>query len=136
MAFLRSEPGLEAVRVDPTAQKVAVATLGEVDEQLLRERLREVLERIEADLPVSDQADPAVGGGFTVQRDGSQTEVAAPSCETAPNLWRWREFSWPDPEKSEDDSHDHEDHDWRFLAGLAGTVRRARFGELVVGARE
>ncbi len=120
VAFLRSEPGLEAVRVDPTTRKVAVATLGEVDEQLLRERLREVLERIEADLPVSDQTEPAVGGGFTVQRDGSQTEVAAPSCETAPNLWRWREFSWPDPEKSEDDSHDHEDHDWRFLAGLAG----------------
>ncbi|MGY8717437.1 MAG: hypothetical protein ACKVI3_06615, partial [Verrucomicrobiia bacterium] len=59
VAFLRSEPGLEAVRVDPTTRKVAVATLGEVDEQLLRERLREVLERIEADLPVSDQTEPA-----------------------------------------------------------------------------
>jgi len=32
----------------------------------------------------------------------------------------WREFAWPGPESTVDeDTHDHEDHDWRFLATLA-----------------
>ena len=42
-----------------------------------------------------------------------------PTCETAPKFWTWREFAWPDAE-SDEDSHDHEEHDWRFLAVLAG----------------
>ncbi len=118
--FLRSEPGLEAVRVDPEARKVAVATMGAVDEQALRARLRVILQRIEEELPVEDGEMPIPEGGFTVQRTGSQTEVAGPTCETSPTFWKWREFAWPEPENSVEDTHDHEDHDWRFLATLAG----------------
>ncbi|MDB4385615.1 cation-transporting P-type ATPase, partial [Opitutaceae bacterium] len=119
--FLRSEPGLEAVRVDPEARKVSVATLGEVDEQALSERLQAILQRIEDKLPVAEGSVPEAAGGFTVQRTGAQTEVAGPTCETSPKFWRWREFAWPEPESAvAEDTHDHEDHDWRFLATLAG----------------
>lgn len=119
VAFLRSEPGLEAVRVDPTTRQVAVATLGDVDEQKLRKRLRETLTQIEAELRERPPAEGKVSGGYTVQRSGSRTEVAGPSCKTAPTFWKWREFSWPDAPEADHDSHDHEDHDWRLLAGLA-----------------
>lgn len=118
--FLRSEPGLEAVRVDPEARKVSVATLGEVDEQALRERLQAILQQIEDDLPGEEGAVPVAEAGFTVQQTGAQTEVAGPTCETSPKFWRWREFAWPEPETTVDeDTHNHEDHDWRFLATLA-----------------
>jgi len=120
MAFLRSEPGLEAVRLDSDTRKVQVATLGKVDEAALRKRLSEVLKTVEAQLAESDETNsPHGAAGFTARRRGSRTEVASPTCETAPKFWTWREFAWPEPE-ADQDSHDHEDHDWRFLAVLAG----------------
>ncbi len=119
VAFLRSEPGLEAVRLDSHTRKVQVATLGEVDEAALRRRLRDTLKTVEAQLAKAAESEGLEGReGFTVRRRGSRTEVASPSCETAPKFWTWREFAWPDPD-AEEDSHDHEEHEWRFLAGLA-----------------
>ncbi|MCC5022083.1 MAG: cadmium-translocating P-type ATPase [Candidatus Synoicihabitans palmerolidicus] len=129
--FLRSAPGLEAVRVDRATRKVAVATLGKVDEEALQTRLREVLRDIAlrwggwAD--DSDRGAEAPQDGFTLTRKGDQVELTAPTCETAPRFWAWREFAWPEPTEDhehedhehEDDGHDHEDHDWKFLAGLA-----------------
>ena len=76
IAFLRSETGLEAVRVDPAERRVSVATLGEVDEQVLRRRLGEILEKIEKQIPTDTTEAIEVGGGYLVEREGTQTEVA------------------------------------------------------------
>jgi Zn2+/Cd2+-exporting ATPase len=119
VAFLRSEPGLEAVRLDTQKRKVQVATMGAIDENHLRARLAEALKVVEAQWPqLAPPADRMQSGGFTVVRDGPRAEVASPTCETSPRFWQWREFAWPEPEHV-GDTHDHEDHDWRFLAGLA-----------------
>ncbi|GAB5560973.1 MAG: hypothetical protein SynsKO_26200 [Synoicihabitans sp.] len=122
VAFLRSEPGLEAVRVDAEEKTVAVATLGDVDNEALRSRLTDILNHFEADIPSDDPGDVSLEGGYTMQTQGSTLEISGPSCRTAPSFWRWREFAWPDHDsEGESEQHDHEDHDWRFLAILAGS---------------
>jgi len=116
--FLRSTPGLEAVRIDAAGRKVEVATLGQVDEVLLQERLNEALAAIEEKFGPVDIGQVGVApAGFTLKQNAGKTELAAPTCETAPKFWTWREFSWPENVEESDD-HDHED--WRFLAKLAG----------------
>lgn len=120
VAFLQSEPALEAVRLDTESRRVQVATLGDINEKALRQRLEATLQAIDAAWPTSEaDVSPPEAQGFTVRLKGTRAEVASPSCETAPKFWTWREFAWPDPEESTD-THDHEDHDWRFLAVLAG----------------
>ncbi|HLP03324.1 MAG TPA: cation-translocating P-type ATPase [Opitutaceae bacterium] len=111
--FLQSQPGVEAVKLDPTARTVSVATLGQVDLQLLDQRLTEVIAALEekiAALPASDVAAPS---GFQVRREGEAAVVSKQSCATAPRFWKWREFQWPEPAEEE------EEEDWRVLAGFA-----------------
>lgn len=112
--FLKREPGVEAVRIDPAARKVQVATLGPVDVEALRLRLTETLSAIEHDL---DSASGSAPAGFTLTREGGVVQLSGPACETAPKLWRWKEYEWP--ENGQDDDHDHEE-DWRELAAYAG----------------
>ncbi len=114
--FLQSEPGIEAVRIDAAERRVEVATLGEVDEALLQKRLNEVLAAIEDKIEQSATGDDEAPTGFTLSRNAGKTEMAAPTCETAPKFWKWRQFTWPD---EEDDAADHDHEDWRFLAKLA-----------------
>ncbi|CAM2795013.1 heavy metal translocating P-type ATPase [Rariglobus hedericola] len=105
--FLKKEPGVEAVRLDPVSRTVSVATLGEVDLKQLEKRLDETLMAIESQLGAKAKA-PA---GFTLTRDGQRTEFSGVSCATAPKFWKWREFAWPEADASHAD-HDHDnDHD-------------------------
>jgi len=114
--FLRQEPGVEAVRLDPAARKVHVATLGRVDGEALRIRLAETLAAIEGDLAAAPAAGEAAPEGFTLTREGGAVQLTGPVCETAPKLWRWKEYEWPE---AEEDGHEH-DEDWRELAAYAG----------------
>lgn len=117
--FLRSEPGLEAVRLDPKTRHVEVATMGAVDRTVLQARLDETLaaitERFGRDMSPPTGPLPA---GYTLRQVSGQTELAAPTCATAPQLWRWQRFDWTEPEPP-DHGHTHGDDDWRKLAGLA-----------------
>ncbi len=121
--FLQSEPGLEAVKLDREARTVSVATLGEIDEAQLRVHLREVLAEVDADGAPSIDQTVNLPGGVRVEHRGTSTELRSPTCDTSPRFWKWREFAWPEPstEAEDGDQHDHEEHDWRFLAGLAAT---------------
>ncbi len=128
--FLKREPGLEALRLDPAARKVAVATLGDVDVEALRARLAATLSAIEAQLG-AEVSPPA---GYAVRREGKVTEFAEVHCATAPSFWRWREFAWPEP--AETGAPAVEEPEWKELAllaavcgaaGLAGFLS-ARFG--------
>jgi Cd2+/Zn2+-exporting ATPase len=112
--FLKREPGLEAVRLDPAARKVAIATMGDVDTEALRARLAATLAAIEEQLGSEARA-PA---GYTVRREGPVTEFSEVSCETAPKFWKWREFSWP--ALSEPETRETEDVEWKTLALFAG----------------
>jgi Cd2+/Zn2+-exporting ATPase len=126
--FLKNEPGVEAVRLDPGARKVSIATLGKVDITNLEKRLAETLAAIDKHLDL--QAQPPMG--FTVKRNGALTEFAGVSCATAPTFWKWREFNWPEY-VAPVDAHT-EESEWKELtvfasvcgvAGIAGFATKA-----------
>jgi Cd2+/Zn2+-exporting ATPase len=110
--FLREQPQVSAVRIDPAAQRVAVATLGRAEIPGLREKLAGTLAAIEASLPERPGAAP---GGYSVTRDGEVVVVGREHCVTAEKLWLWREMEWPElspgPEAGPPE--------WRLLATLA-----------------
>jgi len=64
--FLRTQPGVSAVRVNPSTHKVAVATFGEVDLALLGEQLAQTIAAVEARLASMPQATPPAG--FSLKR--------------------------------------------------------------------
>ena len=94
--FLESQPGVEAVKVDPTARKVSVATLGQVDLPLLDQRLQAVIAALEEKLATVPAAGAAAPSGFHVKQEGEASVVSKASCETAPHFWKWREYQWPE----------------------------------------
>ncbi len=109
--FLRREPGIEAVRLDPAGRKVSVATIGRVDGDALEARLAETLAAIEEQL----QADEKAPAGYTLRRDGAVTEFAGETCATAPSFWKWREFAWPETQEAAEPG----ESEWKQLAVLA-----------------
>ena len=115
--FLHTQPGVTAVRVDPTGKKLAVATLGgDIDLAAVEARLTEAITAIEARLAARAQSGAAiVPRGFVLRRVGEATEVAKETCATAPTFWRWREFAWPEVEPVEAPSLPA----WKPLAALA-----------------
>ncbi len=113
VAFLRTQPTVSAVRIDASAHKVEVATVGRVALEGLESKLAETVAAIEAELakkPVT-----AVPRGFSVRHEGETMVIGRESCETAEKLWLWREMEWPAitaeplPEEQE----------WRTLSVLA-----------------
>ncbi len=91
--FLRRHPGVNAVRIDPAAHQVAVATLGRVDLGDFEEKLAETIAAFEAQLAAKTPAAAPVG--YTVRRQGGAVVLGRDTCETAEKLWLWREMEWP-----------------------------------------
>jgi Zn2+/Cd2+-exporting ATPase len=116
-AFLRADPHLAAIRVDPGRRRVEVATMGETDEatlQALREQLEKTLSAVEAQLTLVEATAPA---GYRLHQSAGVTEISGPTCTTAPKFWKWREFSWPEPAAEvRPEASEHEQEDWRWLA--------------------
>ncbi len=110
--FLREQPTVSAVRIDPAAQKISVATIGQVDVAVFEAKLAETIAAIEAKLAMAGAHAPA---GFSVRREGEATVVGRNTCVTAESLWLWREMEWPEI-KAEPTP---EDQEWRTLSVLA-----------------
>src|ERR1051326_1905705 len=66
--FLRAEPGVGAVRIDPSAHKVSVATIGNVDLDVLEEKLAETIAAIESRLASENAA--SVPSGYHLKQEG------------------------------------------------------------------
>lgn len=113
--FLVREQGVEAVRIDPGAGRVAIATLGQVDLARLREKLAAVIEAHREDLRVGALDGATAPAGFSLQTGAHGATMQRDTCTTAPKLWRWRELEWPSEEAPEEE----EAPEWRKLAFLA-----------------
>ena len=111
--FLQSQPGVAAVRVDPAAHKVSVATIGRVDLAGLEEKLAATIAAVEAQLAAKASGNAPLG--FSLRQEGAATIVGRETCVTAEKLWLWREMEWPEI-KAEPTP---EDQEWRQLAVLA-----------------
>lgn len=110
--FLSEQPGVEAVRIDAGTRKIAVATLGEVDQEKLQARLAETIKAIEDKLAGAAE----VPAGFAVRQEGKLTEMAGLTCSTAATMWKWREYEWP-PINAE--IEEIEEPEWKELAAFA-----------------
>jgi Zn2+/Cd2+-exporting ATPase len=67
---------------------------------------------------------PAQALGIEIKRQGEEVVIARPTCVTAPSLWRWREFAWPETTDLETESAD----EWRALAVQASLCGLALIG--------
>ncbi len=131
--FLNREGEVEAILVQPGAHRVSLATLGNVDETKLRARLDAVLRSLdEKTLSVVGNGAGANLGTVRMRRLPNETLFEKPSCPTAPTLWKWREFKWPEPEEIEAQSEE----EWKALAVQAGVCGFALIAAWVCGAIE
>ena len=126
--FLADERGVEAILVNPEQRKVSLATLGKVDDEVLKTKLDTVLRALESQFGNHHIA--ATGSQTSAfqlqvrQLPGADVLIEKPSCPTAPTLWHWREFSWPEPEEIEKQSRE----EWRTLAMQAAICGAALLG--------
>src|SRR5471032_404558 len=125
--FLRTQPGVSAVRIDPSAHRVAVATVGAIDLTDFEEKLAATIAAIEAHLAARDAG--RAPAGYSLRQDGSATVVGRDSCVTAEKMWLWREMKWPEI-KAEPSP---EDQEWRTLAVLAAVCAVAGIAGTIAG---
>lgn len=125
VAFLREQPAVSAVRIDPTARKVSVATIGNVDLGDFQSRLAETIASVEAQLA----AKPKAPAGYALRQEGGATVVGRDTCVTAEKLWLWRDMEWPEI-KAEPT---HADQEWRLLAVLAAVCGVAGIAGALAG---
>ena len=110
--FLCEQPGVGAVRLDPSTHRVSVATLGQVNLAELESKLAETIEAVEKKF--ADQPARLAAAGFSLKRDGNAVVIGRNMGATAESLWLWREMEWPEI-KAEPTP---EDQEWRMLATL------------------
>ncbi|MEN3939927.1 heavy metal translocating P-type ATPase [Prosthecobacter sp. SYSU 5D2] len=108
--FLLEQQGVEAIRVNPDERSVQIATLGQVDAELLQAQLNQVLRSLDASL-LTESPGSTVSGLKMSSHDGELT-LQKPSCITAPKFWKWRDFEWPEAEELERQSAE----EWRMMA--------------------
>jgi len=113
VAFLRAQPAISAVRIDPTAHTVSVATIGHVDVADFEAKLAATIAAVEVQLAAN--AKLKAPAGYALRQQGGATVVGRETCVTAEKLWLWREMEWPEI-KAEPTQADQE---WRLLATLA-----------------
>lgn len=114
--FLRGSENAEALLVDREHKKISVATLGPVDEAQLGATLRQTLAAITAN---PEYFAGQKGYGFSVTHMHGQLLLERNTpCMTAPKFWQWRVMDWPEVDAAHE--HDHDSHEWQFLALLAG----------------
>ncbi|HEY1764957.1 MAG TPA: cation-transporting P-type ATPase, partial [Opitutaceae bacterium] len=118
VGFLKAEPGVNAVRVDPGAHRVAVATIGRETQTDLEERLAETIAAVEAGL--SETHGGRAPRGYKLSREGGATIVGRETCETAEKLWLWKEIRWPEGGAQRKEADHWKEGGWHALATLAG----------------
>lgn len=125
--FLCEQPEVGAVRVDASAQRVSVATLGQVDLAGLERKLAATIAAVEQRF--ADQPARLAAAGFTLRKDGSAVVVGRNMGQTAESLWLWREMEWPaitaEPTP--------ENQEWRTLATLAAVCGLSGVAGFIAG---
>ena len=125
--FLREQPEVRAVRIDPVAHKVAIATVEQVDLVELEAKLAATIAAVEAQLAAKSA--PKAPAGFSMRQEGGAVVLGRDTCVTAEKLWLWREMEWPEI-KAEPLP---EDQEWRLLAKLAAICGASGIAGMLAG---
>ncbi|HAL70780.1 MAG TPA: heavy metal translocating P-type ATPase, partial [Verrucomicrobiales bacterium] len=123
--FLLEQQGVEAIRLNPEERSVQIATLGQVDAELLQAQLNEVLRALDAEM-LATTSNATVSGLTLTSKEGELT-LQKPSCITAPRFWKWRDFEWPEAEEIERQSEE----EWKEMAIQAAICGVALVGGLL-----
>ena len=123
--FLCEQPGVGAVRLDPAARQVSVATIGQVNLADLERQLAATIAAVEARF--ADQPARLAALGFSLKHDGAAVVIGRNMGQTAEKMWLWREMEWPEI-KAEPTPADQE---WRLLAVLAAVCGGAGIAGLL-----
>jgi Cd2+/Zn2+-exporting ATPase len=127
---MKSEPALEAVKINRARRSISVATLGRPKTPDLEGFLTAQIRRMEqaedgqrcalidgaadcSTCPVPQA--PAEKSRLTIRQEGDTTTIARVTCVTAPTFWRWHDLPWPRLVPRElvlPDEADHE-HEWK-----------------------
>jgi len=143
---LAEEPGLEAVTIDRTRQKISVATLGRADVEKLTERITHKLAAAQS-VNAENRCTLLAGQDdcrtcrqplteverrrITIHTEGNATTIARVTCPTAPKFWRWRDLPFPriEPRTIEfEEADDHHADEWMWqlaaaiLCGVCGLL--------------
>jgi Zn2+/Cd2+-exporting ATPase len=117
--FLLKESAVEAVVLKPGSHKIAVALGSSVDEEILKDKLRALMEWIEeTHVPASLELETEQ---LLIRGDHGGTMVERKHPDQPAKKWQWREFEWPDSEEIEEESRE----EWQALswqAGICGTA--------------
>ncbi len=142
---LAEEPTLEAVTIDPSHQKISVATLGRTDVDKLAARLTNKFHSAQtgelnhACSLLSGKSDCGICGSplsaierkkITIQQDGDATTIARVTCPTAPKFWRWSEIPFPKIVPREIEIHDDEHHADEWKLQIVAAILCGVFGLL------
>lgn len=111
--FMANDPQIEALEISREERRIRVATIGQVDEEDLKERIEAVLGQVQKDFGKLDSLALDSGDHIHVRDSGKTTILEKDTCETAPKLWHWRKVSWPAEEE------DHDEDEWQEMAIFA-----------------
>ena len=125
--FLREQPGVGAVRINPESHKVAVATLGRIDAAEFEKKLAATIAAVEAGLAAKGA--PKAPAGFSLKQEGDSLVVGRETCVTAEKLWLWREMEWPEIKAGPSP----EEQEWRTLSVLAAICGSAGIAGVATG---
>lgn len=128
--FLEQEAGAEAIVLRGSGASIFIATLGDIDEKALEERLRAVIRSIDKNQQLEQNEAGKTVSLINIRRLPDGTYIEKPTCPTASKFWKWREFSWPEPEAEESEETGDE---WKFLAMLAGICGVALLAAVLIG---
>lgn len=117
--FIWSRGDIQALMLDHEGKTISFASLGAINEEELRNCLRETILTIEKKLADGFPTEQAVPAGLHIKKEDGKIILQKESCHTAPIFWKWREMPWPEIEEVKRLAHSHEE-DWRVLALLAG----------------
>jgi len=107
---LASEPGLEAITLDPVHEKISVATLGRMPQAGVENLTHRVTEKIQGATENRtcklfegsancDRCETPLSANerrnIVIRCQGSNTTISRATCPTAPAFWRWRDLPLP-----------------------------------------
>jgi len=140
---MKSEPALEAVKINRAQRWISVATLGRPKtpdlEGFLTAQIRQ-MEQADAGQRcalIDGAADcstcpvpqtPAERSRLTIRQEGDTTTIARVTCVTAPTFWRWHDLPWPRLVPREVVLPDEADHEREWKEQLLAACLCGMFG--------
>jgi Cd2+/Zn2+-exporting ATPase len=115
--FMAEDPQIEALEISRDDHLIRVATIGQVDEEDLKERIENVLSQVQQDYGRLEDLTLDSGGEINASEAGDKMLLEKATCVTAPNLWQWRKVPWP---AIEDDAEEGEWQEMAIFASICG----------------